>query len=263
MNTPLFDAHIHIKTGTSIPEELLNQLSLHGGNLLLNSVSPENSNTVSSSFNASDTDSIKSDTIHKFFGIHPWYVKSNFDIKVLKKYLQANPDAGIGECGLDFSPKFKLDMDTQLEIFKAQLDLGIELRRPVSIHSVKSWDSIFKLIGEAANNTKIRFMIHSFYGSAEVMHRITKLGGFISLSPASLKNPNKSYSVIRQIPVEKLLIESDMTMNSDEFSTIQYLQQLKNIYNTVSEIRNVSIEELTERVIDNGKVFTHRETPWT
>ncbi len=263
MNLPIFDAHIHIKSGTRIPETLLNQLLLNGGNLWLNAVSPENFSTVSLLSNESDTENIKSNFIRKFFGIHPWYTSSSFNIKFLKQYLKTNPDAGIGECGLDFSPKFKSEKDSQMDIFKAQIALSAELNRPFSIHCVKAWDSLFKLIEDATKRAEIRFMIHSFYGSVDIMHRIVKLGGFISISPASLRNAGKSYSVIRQIPDEKLLIESDMTMNSDEFSTIQYLQQLKNIYNTVSEIRSINIEELTERVIDNGKVFTHRETPWT
>ncbi|DBA78750.1 TPA: Catalyzes the hydrolysis of D-tyrosyl-tRNA(Tyr), variant 2 [Trebouxia sp. C0004] len=51
----------------------------------------------------------------------------------LRKQLEEVPQAGLGECGLDTSKKVQTPIHEQEEVFKAQLELGKELQRPISV----------------------------------------------------------------------------------------------------------------------------------
>lgn len=43
------------------------------------------------------------------------------------------------QCGLDTSKKVQTPLDQQVSIFTAQLELGKELKRPISVSSAGSW----------------------------------------------------------------------------------------------------------------------------
>src|SRR5688572_26163648 len=69
------------------------------------------------------------------FGLHPWYVKERSrDWQTrLSEWLDAFPDAVIGEIGLDRWIE-NPDVEAQVECFRWQLALATERQRPVTIH---------------------------------------------------------------------------------------------------------------------------------
>lgn len=238
----LQDAHLHLeKDGRpAVAEEI--------GRIFLNSTSLEDASSV---FESAAADS----RIIPFAGFHPWTVTdAGTDTESLRSLLKSHPEAGIGECGLDFGGKYKPYFQFQLETFETQLQTAAEFKRPLSIHCVRAWGRMLELLRKYSPLPR-SFIIHSFYGAEEISEQIIKMGGFISVSDLSLRNPQRTYSVIRSIPSDRILIESDLIAGSPGFSSEEHLQNLKNIYNTVSEIKNISIHELTDRIWDNGTFF--------
>lgn len=47
--------------------------------------------------------------------------------------MHTDPDCSVLQCGLDGSRKVQTPMDEQAEVFRAQLQLGQELQRPISV----------------------------------------------------------------------------------------------------------------------------------
>ncbi|QQL44790.1 TatD family hydrolase [Sulfuriroseicoccus oceanibius] len=151
------------------------------------------------------------DLVRPAFGLHPWHITSrpaNW-LDQLERLLQATPQASIGECGLDrwIQPH---DLDDQLHVFRAHLDLAHRLERPLTIHCLKAWGP---LVDTLRSNPlpPAGFLVHAFSGSAETAKELTKLGAYFSFSGYFL-HPRKES--IRQtyreaIPRDRILIETD------------------------------------------------------
>jgi hypothetical protein len=82
--------------------------------------------------------------LRQAIGIHP-QCADEFDpsgagwLNQMRRCLRAAPWAFVGEIGLDKNSSFKDFLEThQREIFRKQLEMAAELRRPVSVHSVKA-----------------------------------------------------------------------------------------------------------------------------
>lgn len=241
----LQDSHLHI-TSKSIPD-----ISEEAGRIFLNATGIDEAETIA-------VLAAKDSRIIPFYGLHPWFLPKTEDKSVIRKIealLVSNPEAGIGECGIDSGPKHKQSINLQEKYFELQLKLSAELERTISIHCVRAWGRLLALLNQYSPLKK-PFILHSFHGSSEILAELLKLGGFISISSLSLRNPERMSSIIKSIPIERILIETDMAAGSHNFDSEFHLHNLQNIYNSVAEIKEIPIEELINRAWDNGTVFT-------
>ncbi len=236
----LQDAHLHIMAGSNL------ELSSHIKRVFLNSTGETD---------IPDVLNLSSETILPFLGVHPWQSNSNLMSKnELFKLISINHQAGIGECGLDFGHRYKNAKENQISLFRIQLEAAFEYRRPLSIHCVRAWGRMIELIREFSP-LPAPFILHSFYGSSESADILMALGGYISISPLSIRNPEHSFPIISRIPQKRILIESDQIAGSADFSAEKHLQTLKNLYNTISEIYETPLDKIISRIWDNGAVF--------
>lgn len=238
------DAHLHIQANTNL------DIRPEIGRAFLNSTSSLDYSTVESAAR-------KSSAVVPFFGLHPWMIDSkSFSEESLTRILNSNVSAGIGECGLDSTSKYRPQLEEQKRLFTLQLKIAVELERPVSIHCVHSWEDLFNCFDQLGPRTQ-PFILHSFYGSAEILSRLLRYGAYISISSRSLRNPDHSHPVISKVPIERILIETDMISGSPGFSAEIHLQELKNIYNVASSIFRISESEFISKVWENGTIFTN------
>ena len=135
------------------------------------------------------------DVIHGL-GIHPWYVSDLPEnvFQNLENLLIQNPDAHVGEIGLD---KCKNDFYKQEEIFILQLELAQKLGRPVHVHCVRAWGEMLPILKGHKN---LKYLFHGFTGDKNVVRFLADYDAYFSLL-----RPAK----IPLIPPDKLLIESD------------------------------------------------------
>lgn len=149
------------------------------------------------------------DFITPSFGLHPWKVQDDSPtwLPPLRDYLARFPKAGVGECGLDrWIPDHHLPL--QQKAFQAQIDLALELDRPLTVHCLKAWGPLLEMLHDAA--ALPRFLIHSYSGSLETARELIKLGAFFSFSGYFLHQRKASQrTIFHLLPKDRLLLESD------------------------------------------------------
>ncbi len=178
------------------------------------------------------------------FGLHPWYISEAPEnwLFVLEEKLQKFSLAAIGECGLDFL-KSKEDKEKQEEVFTAQIELSKKYNRPLNIHLLKAEEKASALMPQMP----VKFVLHSFSGSINFLRRALDFGAYISISAAVLRR-KESEKIIRYIPSERLLLESDGPYLSD-YNAIPELAQ------SVAAIRGEDVGEMVWRVNNNFMEF--------
>ena len=162
-------------------------------------------------------------------GIHPWYIPDNPSktTEALKALTQKSNMVAIGECGLD--KLCQTPFELQKELFKAQIAISEECKKPLIIHCVKSYNEIVEIKKEAKPTQT--WIIHGFRGKPETAAILVKAG--IVLSIGEKFNPES----IKTIPIESLLIESD-----------ESAMPIEDIYKNIAATRNISVAELEKEI---------------
>jgi TatD DNase family protein len=113
----------------------------------------------------------------------------------------------IGECGLDYhydhSPR-----DVQRRVFAAQLELARELDRPVVVHTREADRDTRSMVREAGA-AGVRGVLHCFTGPADLADEALDAGWSISFSGVVTFRKWAGDDLIRAVPIDRLLVESD------------------------------------------------------
>ena len=145
-------------------------------------------------------------------GVHPHYAK-DYDAHaeaVLREALGRPETVILGEIGLDYhydlSPR-----DVQRRVFERQLDLALELDMPVQLHIREAHGETMELVRARSREGRMPAgIMHCFTGSWECAKTYLAAGLYISLSGAvTFKNAPKLAEVARNVPADRLLIETD------------------------------------------------------
>lgn len=143
------------------------------------------------------------------FGLHPWQVPErspNWQAG-LREFLLRNPQAALGECGLDRWKK-PFNLTDQIECLQFQLNLAHELQRPVTIHCLQAWGPLLDLL--SAQSSLPPFLLHAYSGSQELVAPFSELGAYFSFNGYFLhKRKAKIRDTFYHIPSDRLLLESD------------------------------------------------------
>jgi TatD DNase family protein len=142
-------------------------------------------------------------------GVHP-HDAASFDavrdVPRLRAFLSSGAVA-VGECGLDYhydnSPRA-----AQLSAFSAQIALAGETRRPVVVHTRDAEDDTRALIAEA-RTVGVLGVLHCYTGSRSLAQVALDSGWYVSFSGVVTFKRWTDDELIRFIPADRLLVESD------------------------------------------------------
>lgn len=142
-------------------------------------------------------------------GMHP-HDAGNFDLARDLPRVRAHLDGGavaIGECGLDYhydhAPR-----DVQRRVFGAQLQLAASVNKPVVVHTREAVDDTAAMIREAGQ-AGVLGVLHCFTGPAPLADIAVSVGWYVSFSGVVTFRKWADDDLIRSIPVERILVESD------------------------------------------------------
>lgn len=134
-------------------------------------------------------------------GFHP--LNKDLTIDDIKSFRNALALTNyVGEIGLDFSKKNAMEKQLQIKCFDEIVSLCAEKNKLMSIH-IRNADKEALRIIEKYRPRKC--IIHWYSGKQEYVDEYCELGCYFSVNANMLKN----VEVIKRIPKEKILIESD------------------------------------------------------
>lgn len=132
------------------------------------------------------------------YGIHPWDAAQNSSIVT---HLYEACDI-IGEVGLD-KPWTDVSLTVQLPIFRQQLAIAQQLKKPVILHTKGYEALILDHIREFPNT----YYVH-WYSSDKYLEEYIAEDVYLSVGPSVISDPSVQ-QVARLTPSERLLVESD------------------------------------------------------
>ena len=114
----------------------------------------------------------------------------------------------LGEMGLDYhwdkSPK-----EVQKDVFRRQIRLARKVNLPIIIHNRDATEDVVTILKEE-HVEEVGGIMHCFTGSIEVAKQCMDMNMYISFGgPVTFKNAKKPKEVATELPLDKLLIETD------------------------------------------------------
>jgi TatD DNase family protein len=147
--------------------------------------------------------------VHAAVGIHPHEVKGieAGTCNALRILAGQAKVVAIGEIGLDFFYDFS-PREIQLRWFSEQLDLAEELDLPVIIHDREAHAETLAILRQRKG--RLRGVLHCFSGDPVMARECIELGLHLSVAgPVTYRKADQLRAVAREIPAERLLIETD------------------------------------------------------
>ncbi|KAF7635984.1 hypothetical protein Mgra_00004565 [Meloidogyne graminicola] len=128
--------------------------------------------------------------------------------KSIRDAYEANLLHGIGEVGLDFTPRYLTngngDKDEQRAVFSSQIELAKELGLTLNVHSRSAGKPVIELLQSCgAKNV----LLHAFTGNIKSVRLGVEADFHFSLAPAFTNKEKEEF--VRTIPLERLCLESD------------------------------------------------------
>ncbi|HUU28364.1 MAG TPA: TatD family hydrolase [archaeon] len=143
-------------------------------------------------------------------GLHP-HDASKFSSRTIPflDSLAADPRViAVGETGLDYH-YMNSPAGMQKQVFAAHLDLARQLQLPVMIHCRSAYPDLIEILKAHDRPGRPPWQVHCFSGGAENLEELIALDCYFSVGGSVTFRNFKSQEIIRRIPQDRLLLETD------------------------------------------------------
>ena len=249
----IFDTHAHYddEQFDCDREELLTSMSESGVGTIVN-VSATYESCTRSVRLASEFPNV-----YAAVGIHPDEVGVLDDEKFeeMKKLFDHDKVVAVGEIGLDYYWDNE-SHEVQGKWFIRQLELAREKNLPVIIHSREAAADTLYIMQNYARDLKA--VIHCYSYSVELAEEYIKMGYYIGIGGVvTFKNAKKIREVVKKIPLERILLETDCPYlapvpfrgKRNQSAYIKYVVQ------EIAALKGVTEEEVIAQTEKNAKEF--------
>lgn len=173
------------------------------------------------------------------------------EVARIAAYARANAEAltGIGEIGLDNwvcqDPERR---EAQRETFRTMVRLGLELDKPLNVHSRSAGHhTIDLLLAEGA----ARVLMHAFDGKAGHALRGVEAGFLFSIPPSIVRSPQKE-KLVRRLPLEALALETDSPVLGPTREERNEPANVAVAARAIAEIKGVPLARVAEQTTENA-----------
>ena len=158
----------------------------------------------------------------------------------------------IGEIGLDYHYE-DIPRDIQKQAFRLQMELAREVDLPVIVHEREAHEDGLKIVDEFPT---VKGVFHCYSGSLEMAKELVKRGWYIGFTGVlTFKNARKAIEVAANIPIERIVIETDCPYMApvpfrgkrNDPGKLCYMAQ------KLAEIRGITADEAARITLENGK----------
>jgi TatD DNase family protein len=194
-------------------------------------------------------------SIYAVLGVHPHNAREidKETYPTLRKLCADDKVRAYGEIGLDFYRNLS-PQDVQLKRFREQIQLAKELGLPIVVHDREAHQETLEIL-KSEKAEDCGGIIHCFSGDYPMAQECIQIGFYISVpGTITFKNAGGFQEIIKRIPLESLLIETDCPFlapvpfrgRRNEPSYVRYTAQ------KVAEIKKVSLEKVAEVTTENA-----------
>ncbi len=191
-------------------------------------------------------------------GLHPCYVKDDYmnELSVVSNWLNDRKFSAIGEIGLDYYWD-RTWKDQQIEAFEYQIDLALQHKLPIVIHSRESTPDCINIV-ERKQKGSLKGIFHCFSGTLDEAVAIVNLGFCLGIGGVITYKKSFLPELLKSISIESIVLETDAPYlapvphrgKRNESSYIPIIAA------KVAEVYGVSIDEVAEVTTANAiRVF--------
>ena len=193
--------------------------------------------------------------IYGAIGIHPDEAGTldEAGMERMAKLLDGDKIVAVGEIGLDYYWD-KENHDVQKHWFIRQLDMAREKQMPVIIHSREAAADTMDIMKQHASGMKA--VIHCYSYSAEMAKEYVKMGYYIGVGGVvTFKNAKKLKQVVQEIPLERILLETDcpylapLPFSGKRNSSLN----LPYVAEAIAELKGTTAEEVIQQTEKNAR----------
>jgi len=178
------------------------------------------------------------------------------DLEWIATLLKDPKVIAVGEMGLDYhwdkSPK-----DVQKQVFRRQIQLAKAVDMPIIIHNREATEDIVAIL-EEEQAQDVGGIMHCYSSDWEHAKRCLEMNFYISFGgPVTFKNGHLAKEVAKQVPLDKLLIETDCPYLSPHPFRGKRNEpaRVRLVAEQMAALRNKSLEEIAEITTNNAKML--------
>ena len=139
-------------------------------------------------------------------------------------------------------------------MFTRQIDVARQMDMPFIIHDRDAHGDILDVLKKEAKG--LTGVLHCFSGSLEMAKEVIKLGFYISIAgPVTFKNAAKLPEIIKNVPLERLLVETDcpyLTPHPHRGKRNEPAY-VKIVAEQVAQLREMELADLAKYTTENTK----------
>ncbi|MEX2144895.1 MAG: TatD family hydrolase [Candidatus Spechtbacterales bacterium] len=192
------------------------------------------------------------------------FYKEEFNKDKYFELAKSPQTVAVGEVGLDYwnRPKNKEEgsiyAQKQIETLKMQLDLALELKKPVILHCRVAHKDMLRLLAEhpITNNPPAGGpgVIHSYTGSVKQLNKFLKMGYCIGINGLVFKLDLMA-DAVKAVPLERMLLETDSPyLTPPEAGDLRNEPvNIKYIARRVAELKGIALQEIEKQTTENSK----------
>jgi len=161
----------------------------------------------------------------------------------------------IGEVGLDYwAVQDPAERQLQGEIFKLFIELACELNLPLNIHSRSAGRHVVAMLLDKGAS---RVQLHAFDGKYGTAIPAVEAGYLFSIPPSVVRSRQKQ-KLVRQLPMDCLLVETDSPVLGPESNMRNEPANLPVAIHAISEIKRLPLDDVITAVKANtARLYDH------
>lgn len=247
----IFDTHAHLDDRAFDEDRpaLLDALPTQGIRLVMNPGCSLASSRAAIALAA------QQDYVYAAVGSHPDAADEVTEaaIEAYRAMALGNPKVkAIGEIGLDYHYE-DIPRDIQKKAFRMQMALAQELGLPVIVHEREAHEDGMNIV-EAF--PAVKGVFHCYSGSLEMAKVLIKKGWYIGFGGVlTFKNARKAVEVASQIPLERIVLETDCPYMSPEpvRGTRNDSRNIAHVAAKIGEIWQMDAQSVLDLTAENAK----------
>ena len=158
----------------------------------------------------------------------------------------------IGEIGLDYHYE-DVPRAQQKRCFIRQLELARELKLPVIVHEREAHGDALEILQDFPDVTGV---FHCFSGSAEMARQLVTRGWYIGFTGViTFKNARKAVEVVEDMPLSRLLLETDCPYMAPEPHRGQRNDSslIIHVAEVLGQVKGLPVQEVLRITNENAK----------